>query len=192
MVKVFPRPGRLLLPEEYEARASWENDCLIYPATCRAAANHRARRIYQLRHPGVETKGLCVCHTCDRPECINDEHHFLGTHADNMRDAASKGRLRNTLTKEDYIKIGLKQKGKKLSEAHIARLREFNTGRKASKETLEKMRQASINRSDETRKKMSESAKKRWENRSEQEKVECIEKMRNTARKRGECLKVRP
>lgn len=37
--------------------------------------------------------GMFLCHTCDRPPCVNQNHLFLGTHRDNMLDKLQKTRL---------------------------------------------------------------------------------------------------
>ena len=36
--------------------------------------------------------GKLACHKCDTPLCVNPDHIFIGTHADNIWDAKIKGR----------------------------------------------------------------------------------------------------
>lgn len=66
------------------------------------------------RYKGDIPKGMCVCHSCDTPKCVNPNHLWLGTRRDNLQDCQDKGRRRGPageahpkakLTDDDVIKI---------------------------------------------------------------------------------------
>ena len=58
----------------------------------RRSTNDAAHRVSWRLHRGEIPFTFWVLHKCDVPSCVNPDHLFLGTCADNLQDMARKGR----------------------------------------------------------------------------------------------------
>lgn len=79
----------------------------------------RAHRVIYEFIYGRVPKGLCVCHTCDNRQCVNIDHLWLGTIADNMKDMISKGRGKQPDNK------GSKHGMSKLTEKEVKQIKKL-------------------------------------------------------------------
>lgn len=93
-----------------------------------------AHRVSYELHVGPIPAGMLVCHSCDNRRCVNPAHFFLGTIADNARDAMMKQR----------VAVGDRNRHARLSSSDVASIMQM-AGNGIDKPTL--MQRFGISRS---------------------------------------------
>ncbi len=101
----MPKLTKTTVKERFHAKYRKTKTCWLWTASTNTKGygqirdtingkNVAAHRLSYEIHIGLIPKGLQVCHTCDKPPCVNPTHLFLGTNELNHADKVAKGRAR--------------------------------------------------------------------------------------------------
>ena len=104
------------------------NDCIEwqgyksrqgYGRTTHNGESWRIHRLVWTKAYGEIPAGMSICHSCDNPACVNIQHLWLGSDADNVHDRDRKGR--------QYTPRGSSNGSSVLNETKVLEIRRMRT-----------------------------------------------------------------
>jgi hypothetical protein len=119
--------GGKTLKERFDEKWSEKDECWIWNSRFNSAGQIRANtfslngkimRAYRasfILHKGDIPEGAAICHNCDNPLCVNPDHLWVGSNAENTADMHNKRRA-NTPKGEQHSSA-------KLTEADVKAIR---------------------------------------------------------------------
>lgn len=112
------------------------------------AINYIASRTAQEMATGIIiTSGMCVCHHCDNPKCVNViDCLFVGTSKQNTQDMINKGRIATGKDRNTAHQIGEKSGLAKLTWILVNEIRRlWNTGKYSLQQLADKFKVTKAN-----------------------------------------------
>lgn len=135
--------------KEFLARIMKTDSCWLWTGRIDAKgygrlAQRLAHRVSWEIHNGQIPNGMCICHHCDNPPCVNPDHLFVGTRGDNNADARMKGRWAPDV--EHIRDVGFRNRGRKFSAEVRLKMSISHTGKSGIPHTEETKRKLSLAR----------------------------------------------
>ena len=97
---------------------------VVYKTTDGIRTRMTTHRLAWTVFRGPIPEGKFICHTCDNKKCINIDHLYVGTAADNGRDFAERGTHWSKIYPE-RLRRGASHTGAKLTDVTAMKIREL-------------------------------------------------------------------